>query len=172
MGCRHAWLLVSHCHMSCMVDVGQVCFRLLVIGDVGWHVLVWYGCCMTHTRCHYAPVQWSVCMWLDGPISHLLLMRRCVARGESPPLLGRVVDVAGCCAAWANCFRTSGGLQCPAGSFAPVGACCPTGYFAPGGGLLPPGWLSSQVRCRRSMGSVIACVKVALRAQLDRQGKH
>jgi hypothetical protein len=30
----------------------------------------------------------------------------------------------------------------------------------------------SQVRCRRSMGSVIACVKVALRAQLDRQGKH
>jgi hypothetical protein len=30
----------------------------------------------------------------------------------------------------------------------------------------------SQVRCRRSMGSVIARVKVALRAQLDRQGKY
>jgi hypothetical protein len=77
--------------------------------------------------------------------AHLMLMRRRVARGESPPLPGRVVDVAWVLCCMPNCFRTSGGLQCPAGSFAPVGACCPTGCFAPVGACCPTGYFAGPL---------------------------
>jgi hypothetical protein len=50
-----------------------------------------------------------------------------------------------------NCFRTSGGLQLPAGSSHRYWPAAPLAI--------------SQVRCRRSLGSVIAHVKMALRAQ-------
>jgi hypothetical protein len=109
-------------------------------------------------------------MWLDGPISHLLLMRRCVARGESPPLLGRVVDVAGCCAARQIVFAPAGACSAPLAVSHRWGPAAPLAISHRWGPAAPLAIL--QVRCRRSMGSVIARVKVALRAQLDRQGKH
>jgi hypothetical protein len=72
----------------------------------------------------------------------------------------------------AKLFRTSGGLQCPAGSFAPVGACCPTGYFAPVGACCPTGYFAG-VRCRRSMGRCDRLCESDLEGPVvDRQGKH
>jgi hypothetical protein len=114
-------------------------------------------------------------MWLDGPISHLLLTQCCscaVALLAVSPLhclavllmwLGVVLH--------AKLLSHQRGPPCPAGTFAPVGAFCPAGYFAPVGACCLSGYFAA-VRCRSSMGSVIARVKVALRAQLDRQGKH
>jgi hypothetical protein len=86
-------------------------------------------------------------MWLDRPISHLMLMRRCVARGESPPLLGRVVDVAGCCAACQIVFAPAG-ASLPCWQFRTGRGLLPHWLFRTGGGLLPH-WLF-----RRSVAAV------------------
>jgi hypothetical protein len=67
---------------------------------------------------------------------------------------------------------TSGGLLAPPGCFAPAGAGLLPGHwlFRTGGGLLPH-WLFRRSVAAVLMGSVTACVKLALRAQLD-QGKY
>jgi hypothetical protein len=190
-----SWLLsdLAYDRRRCVYALGGRCSDLLA-GRMAWVLvgLEWRcrsvmpmgkcRCCTVHMRFSVYPAHiavvvvlvtvaaWvvSCTMWVMFMLIYLLVCFLCVRE----PFAHQRRDLSHC---WQLCgvsaFAVGGrAVSGRADSRTPAGAC---GLLAVSHRWGPAAPLAiSQVRCRRSMGSVIARVKVALRAHLDRQGKH